>query len=121
VVLGAARLVIPPGALSEELTLRVSATNEPAPPGYVAFSKLYRFEPTGARFAVPIRLSLPFTGDASLATFHLSKENAPGFDALPTQVTGDVASAEVLHLGVGFVAAIPGVWNQSQWDNGTWQ
>jgi hypothetical protein len=121
VTLGHARLIVPSGALSQDVTISITATGEDAPANFIAFSKVYRFEPSGTRFSKPVQIYLPFTGDASLATIYFSRADASGYDALATQVMGSVAGAEVNHLSLAFVASLPAVWDQAQWNSGVWQ
>jgi hypothetical protein len=123
---GGVVLVVPPGALTQDVTITVQKGGA-IPAGYTGYSDLYTFGPAGTRFAKAVRLELPFSGDATRATVFFSKESGPGHDALPTTVAGSVAQADILHLGSAFVGtpspvtSTGGVWGASNWNQSTWQ
>ena len=104
--LGDLRVQVPPGALGAPTAIRVTATNEPAPAGYRAFSRVYRFEPEGTTFAQPVTVTLPFTGDARLATVFWSRSPSEGggYERLGGVPSGGTVSVTVTHFSTGFVA-----------------
>lgn len=99
-----ARLLVPAGALSEEVTFTVTRTEEPVPPGYTGYSAVWAFEPEGLEFALPVRVELPYQGNHGLATLFWSRPSGASYEWLPTGASGGVAWAEVTHLSEGFVA-----------------
>jgi hypothetical protein len=104
--LGDLRVQVPPGAVAAPTAIRVTATNEPAPAGYRAFSPVYRFEPEGTTFAQPVTVTLPFTGDARLATVFWSRPRSEGggYERLGGVPSGGTVSVTVTHFSTGFVA-----------------
>jgi hypothetical protein len=103
--LGELRVEVPPGALSEATTIRVTVTDDAAPSGLTLYSPVLRFEPEGLRFARPIRVTIPFDGDARFASVYWTTEGSGAFSALPTDVAGVQASAETHHFSRAFVGA----------------
>jgi len=99
-----ARLVIPPGALDHTVALGLFRTEEAPPEGYTAYSEVWRFEPDGLVFALPIRAELPFVGDAERATIFWSRPDGDGYAWTPTSVDGSLAIAAVSHFSDGFAA-----------------
>lgn len=66
-------LDIPPGALTEDVEIRITSTKE-KPPLSAWYSPVYKFEPAGLQFAADVSLTMAFTGTpASGATIWWSK------------------------------------------------
>ena len=95
-------LTIPQGALSTATDITITKTTDPLPAGYEAYSPLYRFEPAGATFAQPVTVSLPFQGDAKLATIFWSRAGTTGYERLSAIIAGNVATVQVTHFSTGF-------------------
>src|SRR5262245_34049451 len=94
-------LVVPPGALSDDQAITVTASEEPAPAGYVAVSRVYRFDPDGLVFASPVEVRFVHAGDANgLSIFWSSGE---GFQELPTYLVNGAMVASVTHFSRGFL------------------
>lgn len=106
VTLGEVRVEIPAGALAMPTAIRVSATSMAAPSGYRAFSPVFRFEPEGTTFAQPVAITLPFEGDARLATVFWSRSAAPGdgYERVGGVPSGGRVTVQVTHFSTGFVA-----------------
>ncbi|NOY92836.1 MAG: hypothetical protein GXP55_16750 [Deltaproteobacteria bacterium] len=99
------RVEIPAGALSEPTMVTVTATDDAAPSGLTLYSRVLRFAPEGLRFARPIRVTIPFAGDARYASVYWTTEGGQAFSALPTAIDGHDASAETSHFSRAFVGA----------------
>lgn len=105
-VLGDVRLEVPPGALAEPTTVRVvvDAPEGCVPEAFEALSPVYRLEPAGLAFAVPVRLTLPFAGEGRHATVLSARREGPPFVARRTEVRRPgLADAELHHLSKAFV------------------
>ncbi len=65
-VTGGAKVAIPAGALAADTKITVSEVESdvPLPDGLFSAGKAYSFEPHGLTFAVPVTITLPFTGDS---------------------------------------------------------
>jgi len=68
-VTGGGKVEIPPGALSTRIEIKVTKLElndvAPLPTNLEAAGKPYAFEPHGLNFAQPIKITLPFDGDAA--------------------------------------------------------
>jgi len=103
--LGELSLSIPAGALTEATEITVTATMDAAPAGITPYSAILRFEPEGLHFARPIRVTIPFDGDARYASMYWTTEGGSAFSALATDISGHFASAETSHFSQAFVGA----------------
>lgn len=107
-VVGGAKLTIPPGALSAAQAITMTAASDPTPAGYEAYSPLYRFQPEGLTFAKPVAISIPFAPPASVraevATIFWSRSGATGYERLAAKIADRVATVGVTHFSAGFVA-----------------
>ncbi len=110
---GGVQLTIPPGALTENAAITVSVSPESVPSGYAAYSPLYKFEPSGLQFALPVTVSIPFTvandtanpsNDPRVATLFWSRSGATGYERTAAAINNGVATASVTHFSTGFVA-----------------
>jgi hypothetical protein len=104
VEVGGATLMIPSGALSSETSITITETTEATPEGYEAYSPLYRFEPEGLVFAVPLTITLAYVGDRGLATLFWSRREGSGYERLGGVPTSDDVAGEVSHFSTGFIA-----------------
>jgi len=104
VTVGGVTLTVPQGALSTPTDITIIQTSDPVPSGYEAYSPLYKFEPSGAIFAQPVTVSLPFQGDAKLATIFWSRTGTTGYERLSATIAGNLATVQVTHFSTGFVA-----------------
>lgn len=58
-----AKVVVPPGALTTTVDIRIEQTSAGAPAlpaGHAAFGQMFAFTPHGTAFAVPVTVTLPF-------------------------------------------------------------
>lgn len=100
-----ATVVVPPGALSTPVPVQILPTMSPAPAGYAGYSPLFRFEPAGTTFAIPVRVSLPFTGDPSRAALFWSRPaGSTGYQRVGGLASAGVLTGSVSHFSTGFVA-----------------
>ncbi len=96
-------LEIPPGALSEEVEITVTATPDEAPRQYVQFSPVYRFGPAGLSFDQPVTVRIPVAAPPFGAAVLWSRAAEPGFERLATTFEDGFAVAQVQHFSDGFV------------------
>jgi len=100
-----ASVVIPAGALSAPVPIQIVATGDPVPSGYTGYSRVFRFEPAGTNFVMPVQVSLPFAGDASRAALFWSRPTgSTGHARVGGLAAGGVLSGNVTHFSTGFVA-----------------
>ena len=101
---GGAVVTFPKGAVSQTTMIRISV--EPAsmvPAGFVALSSLFKCEPAGTTFAMPVEMRMPFTDDGKGGTLFWSTGADPTFNDLGGHVDGKTMVATVLHFSAGFV------------------
>jgi hypothetical protein len=103
VTLGALVLDVPAGALDRETEIRVEVVADSVPSAFTAFSPMYRFSPAGLRFARPVRVRIPFGGNASLATIFWSRADGDELVPRATTVDGDHAETQITHFSRAFV------------------
>ena len=101
--LGDLELIVPAGALPSDVELTVTVTTEPVPGSFTGFSPVYRFEPAGTTFAMPVEVRLPYAGDAEIASVFWTHGEGDTFVALPTRVEGGEAITETTHFSRAFV------------------
>lgn len=105
VTCGGATLTVPPGALSTTVPVQIVPTGVAAPAGYTGYSRVFRFEPAGTAFALPVQVSIPFTGDAARATLFWSRPaGSTGYQRIGGIATGTTLTGSVTHFSSGFVA-----------------
>jgi len=97
-----ASLLIPPGALADEVIITIANVGT-APPPYVGFSPRFRFGPSGLHFRTPIVVAIAYEGDPGLASLYWSRDSGPGFDRAAARPVGRVMTADVDHFSEGFV------------------
>ncbi|MBK6683127.1 MAG: hypothetical protein IPG45_01525 [Deltaproteobacteria bacterium] len=103
-VLSGVELTVPPGALSQTVELRIAYAEQEVPADPMLRSRVYRFEPGGLRFQVPITVALPLSAAAISPRIQWSREGELlAFEPRPTRVVDDRAVAEVDHFSYGFV------------------
>jgi hypothetical protein len=100
-------LVIPAGALATAQTITVTSTAD-VPAGYVGYSALYTFGPSGLQFSKPVQLTLPVRAGATSPAVYWSSATGTGFDELGgTAGTGTITTS-IMHFSSGFVAMAGG-------------
>ncbi|HEY0880196.1 MAG TPA: hypothetical protein VGD87_01640, partial [Archangium sp.] len=63
-------LEIPAGAVPPGTTITITSSTTPAPEEYESRSPVYKFEPEGIEFAIPVRIEMKApSGGARLAVF----------------------------------------------------
>lgn len=94
-------LTIPPGALVEPRELSLTTTVADAPS--TAISPVFRFEPEGLEFDLPVHVSVNVADDA-VGTLYWSKSGAAGFE--PAGLAGGgVAEGFTSHFSEAYVGA----------------
>ena len=102
---GGATVNIPAGALSTAVPIQIVPTGVDAPSGYTGYSRIFRFEPAGTAFAMPVQVSIPFMGNAARATLFWSRPaGSTGYDRLGGLATGTAVTGSVTHFSSGFIA-----------------
>ncbi|MBM4353704.1 MAG: hypothetical protein FJ109_07880 [Deltaproteobacteria bacterium] len=116
-------LIVPPGALTEEVVLSVETTAPLAVNGFVPAGPFYRFEPEGLLFLVPVSVALPFEATADPAALVVLWSGTGNVvEVFPPALEADTGIATLLvdHFSVGG-PALPGtctsVWDCS-WSGG---
>ena len=98
---GGPQIVVPPGALDTDTMITATATSEAAPSG--AVSPVYRFEPEGVVFAVPITVRLPVSADVTTASMYWTKLGSETeFERIGGRVVAGAVEAEVVHFSGGY-------------------
>jgi hypothetical protein len=101
---GGPSLTIPAGALAASTTITITDTGQAARPG----GEIYEFTPAGTSFAHPVTVQMPVpAGVASPRIYWTQAGSTTQFDALATTVASGVATAQVSHFSLAYVAAGP--------------
>jgi hypothetical protein len=94
-------LTIPPGALLEARELSLTTTEEAAPTA--AISPVFRFEPEGLEFELPVHVSVD-VADEAVGTLYWSKQGIDGFE--PAGLAGGgTAEGFTSHFSQAYVGA----------------
>lgn len=109
VTLSNATVTIPAGALASATDITITETTMPTPAGYRPFSPLYRFEPEGLTFAVPVTISIHSNAagaDVPLGTLFWSRAAADGggWERRGGVPTGSDVIGSAEHFSFGFLA-----------------
>jgi hypothetical protein len=98
-------LVIPQGALAGDTAISITDDGVP-PPGYVVRGAVYRFQPAGLHFSVPVSVTMP--GQAPARMFWTEDGVEDRFGALATTFAANEATAQITHFSSGFVGEAAG-------------
>jgi hypothetical protein len=101
---GGAVVTFPKGAVAQSTMITISV--QPAasvPAGFVALSSLFRCEPAGTTFALPVEMRMPFADDGKGGSLFWSTGSDPTFNDLGGHVDGTTMVATVQHFSAGFV------------------
>ncbi|MBI5516158.1 MAG: FG-GAP repeat protein [Deltaproteobacteria bacterium] len=101
--LGGLTLTIPPGALTSSQSITVASTTATPPTGYMAFSPIYQFTPAGLTFALPVTVTIPFTGSPVAPVLFWSLATGSGYESRGGTVTGGAVRGTITHFSTGFV------------------
>lgn len=136
-----ATVTVPAGALSSAQTITVTAGSVSLPSGFVSAGPAIQLLPDGLTFLTPVTVQVPVTGSPSgtLSVFHASSNGSTEMLKV-LSVTSGLATVQLTHFSVvEVVAPTPspspspssspsspsgppaGVWDQTSWDNATWQ
>lgn len=102
VSVGDAWLIVPRGALSRDVELRIERSDEAPPAGYFSTAQVFRFLPESTRFDVPATVGFIERSNSVCAAIFWSREGAAGFERLAVTRAGYESTASVSHLGAGF-------------------
>jgi uncharacterized protein YjdB len=84
---GAVRLVVPPGALAQDVPITVTPLQTPPAAGTVVTGTAYEFGPAGTTFSAPVTMEIAFAGpagiDSTLAYHRLSRFTNGAWVPLP--------------------------------------
>lgn len=101
-IAGGPSIVIPPGALASETTIRIRASGAESPDG----EPVHVFEPEDLELAQPATVSFPLPAGLSGATVYWAVSGSAAlFDALSTSVAASRAHAQVSRLSRGHAGA----------------
>jgi hypothetical protein len=98
-----ATVTIPKGALSTTVSITITSSDDGAPAGFTAISKIFKCEPSGTSFAVPVTMTMPFKDDGLPSTMFWSTGADPTFKDLGGTPTNGTMTATVMHFSSGFV------------------
>lgn len=97
VTLGEVTLEIPPGALTTDVPITIEISGDTPTHGEPTVSPLYELGPAGTTFAVPITLSMPYTGDSDRVAIWWSDETGELVPLITTVDDGRL-SAQSMHF-----------------------
>jgi len=103
ITVGGATVTFPAGALAAATEITITATDEAAPDGFVALSKVFKCEPSPLDFPMPVTMAMPFSPDGQPATVFWSSGADPAFKDVGGTATGAIMTAGVKHFSRGFV------------------
>jgi hypothetical protein len=128
---GGAQVTIPAGALGTKQTITVSpGTVATVPPNFTLAGPPIEFRPDGLQFAQPVTITLPLQSPrpkGPLAVLVVSANGQEQVIRVQTVANGFV-TVQTTHFST-YAAVVPtvsgsstpGVWDSTDWDNGTWQ
>jgi len=102
IVVEGATITFPANALATATQITITPTDDPAPAGYLAISRIYRCEPSGTTFAQKVSMAMSVSGDTTGATVFWSAGADPAFKDVGGTVSGSVITAGVSHFSSGF-------------------
>jgi len=101
---GGAVVTFPKGAVAQTTMITISVQPASAvPAGFVALSSLFKCEPAGTEFLMPVEMRMPFTDDGKGGTLFWSTGADPTFKDLGGHAEGNIMVATVQHFSAGFV------------------
>jgi len=106
ITLEGADLVIPAGALQEEVEITIQSTTQDPTGNFVRHSAVFRFEPAGQNFLVPVTVRIPYTGTPSSPSIYWASAGAP-FASIGGADLGGKVEASIMHFSEGFVGTVP--------------
>ncbi len=99
---GGAVVTFPKDAVAAETKVTISV-DQSAPAGFVTLSKVFKCEPSGTDFKVPVEMRMPFVDDGKGGSLFWSSGADPTFKDLGGRVEGKTMVATVMHFSSGFV------------------
>jgi hypothetical protein len=96
-------LSVPPGALPADTEITVTSTTGNPPAQFATWSSpVFKFDPDGLVFLMPVQVSLEFTGTPTDPVVMWSQPTG-GFENLGGTVSGHTITTSVIHFSQGFV------------------
>lgn len=95
------QLVIPAGALADEVELSLQITDDPPAEGVVAVSPVVRFGPAGTTFAQPVHVTMEMEHDGFATLYWSVPGDDTSFEAIGVGAAG-LAEGWTTHFSVGF-------------------
>jgi len=108
VAIAGAELVIPAGALDEEVDITIEESADEVPAGFLGASPVYRFEPDGLVFAAPVTARIDFEGAGADLDLIWSTAAADGYQAMGAAIEGQSVVGAISHFSRGFAGQIDG-------------
>ncbi len=100
-------LSVPPGALPADTQITMTSTTDTPPAAYAAwYSPVFRFEPDGLVFRMPVQVSFELAGSPTNPVVMWSLP-AGGFENRAGAVSGAIITTQVTHFSEGFAAPAP--------------
>ena len=106
ITLAGATVTFPSGAVQAAESITISATDEAAPEGFMALSRIYRCEPSGLDFDPRVIMAMEFEADGVVPTMFWSSGDDPSFQDVGGTVDDEILSAPVAHFSRGFVGHV---------------
>jgi hypothetical protein len=95
---------VPPEALTADQMITVTSSSDPPPPGYLAFTPVYRFGPDGLVFTRPVAVFFELPAGVDNPVVVWSLPDRAGYQVIGGVVEGSRIRAEVTHFSDGFGA-----------------
>jgi hypothetical protein len=95
------RLIVPEGAVTNDVTISVASSDVAPPDGYIAVSPIYTFSPDGLVFTKPVVVEITL-GDDGLGS-NIVWSSGSGVEDLPSTISGTFMTANVMHFSRGFI------------------
>jgi hypothetical protein len=102
-------LDVPPGALTSDTALSITATDQLGPSEAGPVTKVVKFEPAGLHFAQPVTVTFQIPDGVDQASIYWSREDGSGYDPLPTYIAGKTLVATIMHFSSAFLGTPVGV------------
>jgi hypothetical protein len=96
VSLAGTKLEVPAGALASDVQIEIQASTAAPPYGIPANGPVFKFEPSGTVFAVPVTVTLPLTQSDPHTSVFL--RNGSTVENVSGTVSGDTIVAQISHF-----------------------
>jgi hypothetical protein len=104
-IAGGPTLEFPEGAVTEEIEVEIEKISLPQTAPFEAISDVWQCEPDGVDFAVPVKVTLPYTSDGKpeALIFYWSFGGGDFMPVQDAQVADGIATGSIRHFSAGFV------------------